>query len=122
MTDTSKIIDCEQVRESKDILGDKFSVIVENFIKDSEDHLLEMSVCRGGGQDIEVGHYSHQLKSSAFQVGAIRVSSVAMAIDDLIRENSDNIHDMAVQTRLDFLIDTLQSALQDYKIAIRDYL
>ena len=122
MTEQHSIIDMGQVDEAKDILGDHFRVLVDGFIKDAETHLLEMTVCRGGGRDSVVAEYAHQLKSSAFQVGAARVSAVAVAIDNLIRDNENDIHDMMVQTRLDFLMDTLQAALDDYKNAIRDYL
>ncbi len=125
MTETGSFsanIDHEQVAESRDILGDNFAVLVKKFIVDAEDHLLEMSVLRGAGQDHEVGAYAHQLKSSAFQVGAIKVSAIASTLDKLINDNQDNIHHMDVQTKLDSLIEALQTALHDYKSEIQNYL
>ena len=120
MTDplASPLIDRESVLESKDLMGEKFGMLVGYFLEDSAMYVgqIEQAFARG-----EVGDLvppSHTLKSSARQMGAERLSSMAEGIEHGAREAIKLGSGVA---GLKSLVDALKNVLSQTLTAFREF-
>ena len=122
MSDENNIIDCEMVDEAKDILGEKFSVLVDRYINDTKVILSTMDVDRAAGQHEKVAEGAHSLKSSSYQVGAKLVSIKASEIETYVRSHVEELVDITLQKNIETLISELQNNFFDYQNKIKSYL
>ncbi len=84
------IINMNTVAEAKSLMNDRFPMMVKYFLEDTQMYLEEIEA---GVQkkNVEMAiSPAHTIKSSAKQLGAERVSSVAKAIEELCRNISEN--------------------------------
>lgn len=122
MFDENNIIDCEMVDEAKDILGERFAILVDRYINDTKVILSTMDVDRAAGQHEKIAEGAHSLKSSSYQVGAKLVSIKAMEIETYVRSNVDELADISLQKNIESLISELQNNFFDYQNKIKSYL
>ncbi len=119
---TQVILDFDQITDAHDILKDKFDQLIQGYIDETESLLFEIDICRSGERDEDIVEIVHQLKSSSFQVGASRVSTLSNDIHHYINDNNHKILSIAAQTQLDKMLSQLRIEVQNYKTAIFEYL
>jgi len=89
MAQESEIINIETLDTAKNLLGDRFSLIIKYFLEDTQAYLSE--IAKGlKDKNIRVVSSSHTIKSSAKQLGIDRVSEVAKQMEILCREIIDS--------------------------------
>lgn len=83
------IINMNTVAEAKALMNDRFPMMVKYFLEDTQMYLEEIE--RGVQEkNVEMAiSPAHTIKSSAKQLGAERVSSIAKAIEELCRNISE---------------------------------
>lgn len=82
----SPTIDYDMLREARDILGDKFSLVLGYYLEDSPQYIqgIEQGIARGDAAMIASN--AHTLKSSSQQYGVMQVYNLARCIEDMARE------------------------------------
>ena len=89
MAQESEIINIETLDTAKNLLGDRFSLIIKYFLEDTQAYLSE--IAKGlKDKNIRVISSSHTIKSSAKQLGIDRVSEIAKQMEILCREIIDS--------------------------------
>ena len=83
-----KVINTEAINASKNLMGDRFSLIIKYFLEDTQGYIqeIEQGIQEKKLQGIVAA--AHTIKSSAKQLGADRISDVARQIEALGREIS----------------------------------
>ena len=119
---SADIVDQETVEEVLDILGDKFSTMVEKYILDTKTILTRMGVDQAVGGYDAIAEGAHSLKSSSYQVGAKLVSLQANEIETYIRKNVEDINTILFEKQIETMVGDLQSNFFDYQEQIKLYL
>lgn len=119
---SADIVDQETVEEVLEIMGDKFSTMVENYILDTKSILSTMDIDRAVGQYNTIADGAHSLKSSSYQVGAKLVSLQASEIENYIRKNLDGTNAILFQKQIETMVADLQNHFFEYQIQIKRYL
>ncbi len=81
-----KLIDYTAVKEAKQVMRDRFAIMVKYFIEDTENYLLEIEKGLENDDIQAILLPAHTIKSAARQMGAQRVSSVAKTLEFLCRD------------------------------------
>lgn len=115
------IIDIEQIKEIKDILGNKSRELVERYLADTQSILSDIDIARATGQDQDIINNVHSLKSSSFQVGAKQIMEQSVLIETFLRENESDLSPLHIQSRLDHMIQVLRSYYAAYQGEIFDH-
>ena len=87
MTDC-ELFDFNALAEAKETMQSKFGTMIEYFIEDSESYITAIRTAMAAGSIEGIISPSHTLKSSSRQMGALRVSNIAMEMEALSREMS----------------------------------
>ncbi|MFK7967900.1 MAG: Hpt domain-containing protein [Rickettsiaceae bacterium] len=84
-----EIINMTAVNTAKDLMGDRFPKMIEYFLEDTQMYMEEIK--RGlTEQDLQTILISaHTIKSSAKQLGADRLSDIALQLESLCNEMVD---------------------------------
>ena len=90
MADQQQIINHSIVAEAKELMGDRFPMMIKYFIEDTETYMLEINAGIANNNAEQALGPAHTIKSSAKQLGAERVSEIARQIEALCREIIDN--------------------------------
>lgn len=105
----NRLLDDDVIAALRDLQSDDdptfFTDLIATFLSDAEERMQKLSARLEAGDLAEVSREAHSLKSSAGNVGAIAVASIAAAID---REASSTPPSVSVQ-----LIAQLRSTLAD---------
>ena len=93
MSEQLEIINMSIVEEAKELMSDRFPMMVKYFLEDTQMYLEE--IARGVSENNAEMAISpaHTIKSSAKQLGAERVSEVSKAIEELCRDITENGND-----------------------------
>ncbi len=84
------IINMHTVAEAKSLMNDRFPMMVKYFLEDTQMYLKEIEKgVREKNVEMAISP-AHTIKSSAKQLGAEKVSSVAKSIEELCRNISEN--------------------------------
>jgi HPt (histidine-containing phosphotransfer) domain-containing protein len=116
------IIDQETVDEVLEIMGDRFSTMVENFILDTKAILSTMNIDRAVGEYKTIAEGAHSLRSSSHQVGAKLVSLQAGEIETYIRKNMNDENSILFEKQVETMIFDLQNNFFEYQVQIKHYL
>ncbi len=82
-SETSQVLDLQQVEELRDVLEDEFSAVIEAYLKDAE-RKVESVVAAADTQDAEaLRHAAHSLKGSCRNVGARQLAESCQVIESL---------------------------------------
>ncbi len=119
---SSDVVDQETVEEVLDILGNKFSTMIENYILDTKTILAGMGVDQAVGGYNAIAEGAHSLKSSSYQVGAKLVSLQASEIEIYIRKNIDEANSILFEKQIETMVQNLQNNFYDYQEQIKRYL
>ncbi len=115
MTQESEIINIQALDTARNLLGDRFSIIIKYFLEDIEIYLSE--IAKGlKEKDIRIiSSSSHTIKSSAKQLGIDRVSEVAKQTEILCQEimGSNNQNWEGLQELYHRLKDELEKAIPE---------
>lgn len=84
-----QIIDLNIVEEAKSVMNDKFPLMIEYFLEDSENYIKSIKESMEANDISQVVSPSHTIKSSAKQLGAIRLSEYAKQVEELSRNISE---------------------------------
>jgi len=90
MAQESEIINIETLDTAKNLLGDRFSLIIKYFLEDTQAYLSEIAKGLKDKNIRVISSSSHTIKSSAKQLGIDRVSEVAKQMEILCREIIDS--------------------------------
>jgi len=85
MTD---ILDMTAIAEAKAMMKAKFPTMVQYFLEDSESYIASIREGIAAVSAEKIVSPAHTLKSSARQMGAMRVSEIAKDMEALAREQS----------------------------------
>jgi HPt (histidine-containing phosphotransfer) domain-containing protein len=90
MSDELEILNMSIVEEAKELMSDRFPMMVKYFLEDTQMYLeeIEKGVSESNAE-IAISP-AHTIKSSAKQLGAERVSEIAKAIEELCRDITEN--------------------------------
>ncbi len=89
MAQESEIINIQALETARDLLEDRFSVIIKYFLEDTEMYLSEIAKDLKEKNIRIISSCCHTIKSSAKQLGIDRVSEVAKQIEELSQEIID---------------------------------
>ena len=85
-SDSTQVLDLQQVEELRDVLEDEFSAVIEAYLKDAE-RKVESVVAAADTQDAEaLRHAAHSLKGSCRNVGARQLAESCQVIESLAYE------------------------------------
>jgi HPt (histidine-containing phosphotransfer) domain-containing protein len=90
MTQESEIINIEALETARNLLGERFSVIIKYFLEDTEVYLSEIAKGLKEKNIRIIFSSSHTIKSSAKQLGIDRLSDVAKQTESLSLEMMDS--------------------------------
>jgi HPt (histidine-containing phosphotransfer) domain-containing protein len=90
MTQESEIINIEAFDAARNLLGERFSVIIKYFLEDTEVYLAEIAKGLKEKNIRIIFSSSHTIKSSAKQLGIDRLSDVAKQAESLSQEMMDS--------------------------------
>lgn len=90
MTQESEIINIEALDTARNLLGERFSVIIKYFLEDTEVYLAEIAKGLKEKNIRIIFSSSHTIKSSAKQLGIDRLSDVAKQTESLSQEMMDS--------------------------------
>ena len=90
MAQESEIINIQALETAKNLLGDRFSIIIKYFLEDAEMYLSEIAKGLKEKNARIISSCCHTIKSSAKQLGIDRVSDVAKQAEILCQEIIDN--------------------------------
>jgi HPt (histidine-containing phosphotransfer) domain-containing protein len=90
MTQESEIINIEALDTARNLLGERFSVIIKYFLEDTEVYLAEIAKGLKEKNIRIIFSSSHTIKSSAKQLGIDRLSDVAKQTESLSLEMMDS--------------------------------
>jgi HPt (histidine-containing phosphotransfer) domain-containing protein len=114
-------IDPDIVLETKDVLGDDFSKLVKNFNEDVQGHLTSIELSRASNDFSTIRESAHSLKSSSFQIGAMRMHYITKTIEQFLNDTHAP-STIAHETELDDLIEQLQISFAAYQKDILPYM
>lgn len=118
MTDVV-IIDLAAINEAKETMKAKFPTMVQYFMEDSESYIESIREGIAAVSSERIVSPAHTLKSSARQMGAIRMSEIAKLIEMIAREQADaNQNNMAPFSEL---LTLLKTAFEDTKTAYQQH-
>lgn len=83
------ILDADIFNEAKSVMKTKFPTMVQYFLEDSETYILSIREGVLSESSEKIVSPAHTLKSSSKQLGAMRVSEIAKAMEALAREQLD---------------------------------
>jgi len=86
---SDQIIDLSIVEETKSVMKDKFPMMVEFFLEDGEEYINAIKKAMEAKDASQVVSPSHTIKSSAKQLGAIKLSEYAKKAEELSRSISE---------------------------------
>ena len=118
----TSVIDENQINEAKDILDDKFSDFISNYIFDTESIFSEIDICLATGQFDIIQLNLHRLKSSSHQVGAISMFEHIINMEKFMENYKSDMAAIPFQTRIGAQFQNLRGMFADYRAAIQDYL
>jgi HPt (histidine-containing phosphotransfer) domain-containing protein len=90
MTQESEIINIEALETARNLLGERFSVIIKYFLEDTEVYIAEIAKGLKEKNIRIIFSSSHTIKSSAKQLGIDRLSDVAKQTESLSQEMMDS--------------------------------
>jgi HPt (histidine-containing phosphotransfer) domain-containing protein len=90
MTQESEIINIEAFDAARNLLGERFSVIIKYFLEDTEVYIAEIAKGLKEKNIRIIFSSSHTIKSSAKQLGIDRLSDVAKQAESLSQEMMDS--------------------------------
>ena len=90
MTQKPEIINIEALDTARNLLGERFSVIIKYFLEDTEVYLSEIAKGLKEKNIRIIFSSSHTIKSSAKQLGIDRLSDVAKLTESLSQEMMDS--------------------------------
>lgn len=107
----SVIINQAAMEETKSIMQDKFPMMVEYFLEDAKMYVSSIDEGIKSNDVKQVVSPAHTIKSSAFQVGAQKVSEIAKEIEEVASEMLEK--DEYDLEKLNELYNQLDSALSE---------
>jgi HPt (histidine-containing phosphotransfer) domain-containing protein len=90
MTQKPEIINIEALDTARNLLGERFSVIIKYFLEDTEVYIAEIAKGLKEKNIRIIFSSSHTIKSSAKQLGIDRLSDVAKQTESLSLEMMDS--------------------------------
>ena len=90
MAQESEIINIETLDTAKNLLGDRFSLIIKYFLEDTQAYLSEIAKGLKDKNIRVISSSSHTIKSSAKQLCIDRLSDVAKQTESLSQEMMDS--------------------------------
>jgi len=84
-----EIININTVNTAKDLMGDRFPVMIKYFLEDLQMYMEEIARGLKEQNTKVIVSSAHTIKSSAKQLGVDRVSDIAKQIESLCREMID---------------------------------
>lgn len=79
----STSLNLETVEQTKSLMGDNFALIVECFLEDTTQYLIDLQTGIVESDIEKIKHASHTIKSSAKQLGADFLSEKARKIEHI---------------------------------------
>ena len=95
-----QIINIDSVNEAKSIMQDKFPLMIEYFLEDTEGYIKTMKEGVAESDVEKIKSPAHTIKSSAYQIGAEKMSEIAKEIEEVAGEmiiNGENNVDCMVE-------------------------
>lgn len=90
MSAQQEIINMQILEEAKSLMKDQFPVMIKYFLEDTDAYFKEIArAIREKNFEIAIIP-AHTIKSSAKQIGADRISSIAEEIETICRDNRDS--------------------------------
>jgi HPt (histidine-containing phosphotransfer) domain-containing protein len=83
MTDASEHLDLDTLKELKVIMGDEYSLLLETFINDSVVRIKTIAQAVAAQDPDAICRTAHSLKGSAGNMGAVRLSHICKALEEL---------------------------------------
>lgn len=112
----SKILDHIAVNEAKSTMKAKYPLMIEYFLEDSQTYIENIKNAIASNQIEQIVAHAHALKSSARQMGAIRMSDISRTMEELGREHI--IRKQRNFTPFIEAIPKLEAAFADTKLAL----
>ncbi|NRA70933.1 MAG: response regulator [Gammaproteobacteria bacterium] len=120
-TQSSEVLDLEALNVLENIMKDKLHLAIDGYIEVSQEYVTQIKESLITN-DIEViNRAGHTLKSSSLQVGAIAVSHIGAAIEQITLGNTidhDKIKDLHQQLVVEF--GYAETALTEYLVSKRE--
>ena len=90
MNEQLEILNMSIVEEARELMSDRFPMMVKYFLEDTQMYLEEIEKgVKKNNAEIAISP-AHTIKSSAKQLGAERVSDVSRSIEEICRNITEN--------------------------------
>ncbi len=86
----SKLFDKKSYESAKNLMDDKFSIMVGYYISDTQQYINDIKRAIDNKDVKAIIQPAHTIKSSSFQIGAIKVSILAKEMEELCYDNKFN--------------------------------
>ena len=114
-------LNLEIINEAKDVLGDRFQLLLNRFITDTNGLLSTIEFSRASNDYRSVTEAAHSLKSASCQMGAMQMQHISGQIEGFLH-NKKTITTIAEESALDAMIVALRSSFADYQTDILQHL
>lgn len=108
------VIDRKAVMESRLILGKQFDVLIDRYIADAQDLLMDIDLFRSGSAYENIVHAAVKLNTVSRHVGAKRVGACAADIAKFL-DRPDFTASLTNEEKLDYAIAVLRQSFEDYR-------
>lgn len=113
----SDALDFEMVNEAREVMQDKFPLMVEYFLEDANSYLatVETAITK---QDLDTIRTAvHTMKSSSRQLGAIKLSALANEMENICIQALEGGH--ANFAQIEALFADLKQAFEEVEPALK---
>ena len=105
----SESINKAMIEELKDLMGDDFGMLIETFISDSEQRIIDLNVAITANNATDLREIAHGLKGSSSNLGAEELASISYTLES-----------MGLHAELDDAAGNYQKLIAEYS-KVKDY-
>lgn len=115
-------MDSATVEQTRQILPDRFSLIVQFYLKDTEQAINEINTAVTTKNIKAVNANAHKIKSSANQVGALKVGEAAKLLEHKAKATEAENPDDNYLSQIRNYADALSSAFAESAVLYKKFL
>ncbi len=87
-----EIINDEQFEEMRDLLEEDFADLVQSYITDSQNRLLQLRTAQANNDNANGFEVAHALKGASATLGATHLAAISSQLQEVCRSNTISQH------------------------------
>lgn len=106
-------VDENMILELKDVMGEDFHMLLETFLVDSQERLVQLKEAIAAETAEELRHSAHSFKGSSGNIGAPQLSALCRDLEDLGRSGTVE-GSAAIFEQLESEFTTVEKIMRSY--------